>query len=212
MFDLGHWYAVSQCDARVVCHYLAHYSSEKSGRKGTQFAKGITGQGETMTLLTADSLAAWLWLRQQIRDDEQSGVCCTLFRNTGPVLSSELVQQADALAWDRWPGERHFTFINPAKVRSSNPGYCFLSAGWRRCGTTKGGLVILDILPVMAGGTSHVSRAAGDRSPSDPITAISLDSMGVSGGDHTRPAPSEPMTFRTNETPELFVAARASKE
>jgi hypothetical protein len=29
-------------------------------------------------------------------------------------------------------------------VRSTNPGFCFLVAGWRRCGRTKGGLLILE--------------------------------------------------------------------
>jgi len=30
--------------------------------------------------------------------------------------------------------------INPRRVKSTNPGYCFLVAGWRRCGQTAGGL------------------------------------------------------------------------
>lgn len=147
MFELGHWYAVSQCDARVVCHYLNHYSSEKSGRKGTQFIKGVTGQGETMTLLTSDGLAVWLWLKQQIRDDGQEGVCCSLFRNTGPILSSELIREADQLGAERWPGERHFTFVDPTQIRSTNPGACFKHAGWEVCGESKRGLVILERFP-----------------------------------------------------------------
>ena len=39
----------------------------------------------------------------------------------------------DSLAWERWPGERLFTYVDPNKVRSFNPGYCFLRAGWDRC-------------------------------------------------------------------------------
>lgn len=43
-----------------------------------------------------------------------------------------------------------------AQVSSSNPGYCFLQAGWRRCGVTRGGhgravQLILEALPGMAG-------------------------------------------------------------
>ena len=34
--------------------------------------------------------------------------------------------------------------VDPKAVRSTNPGYCFMAAGWRRCGVTKGGLIILE--------------------------------------------------------------------
>jgi hypothetical protein len=38
--------------------------------------------------------------------------------------------------------------VNPRRVRSSNPGYCFQLAGWRRCGITKiRKLLILEALP-----------------------------------------------------------------
>ncbi len=54
-----------------------------------------------------------------------------------PASASELIREADELADRRWPGERHFTYVNPRAVRSSNPGYCFKQAGWRFCGITK---------------------------------------------------------------------------
>ena len=41
--------------------------------------------------------------------------------------------------------ERFFTFVNPGKVGSPNPGYCFKKAGWRHVGRTKKrGLHILE--------------------------------------------------------------------
>ena len=33
---------------------------------------------------------------------------------------------------------------NPQAVAGRNPGYCFQKAGWRRCGVTKGGLLIFE--------------------------------------------------------------------
>jgi hypothetical protein len=42
-----------------------------------------------------------------------------------------------SIAWQRWPGERLYTYVNPRKVKSENPGYCFKVAGWTTCGTTK---------------------------------------------------------------------------
>ena len=107
-----------------------------------------------MVLLTADCAALWVWRRGHDSGyrwhgvDAQSGVCCAIFRNEGPVLSSTLIREADDLAWARWPGERHFTYVNPAKVRHKrDPGRCFLKAGWNRCGESKGGLLIFERTP-----------------------------------------------------------------
>lgn len=36
------------------------------------------------------------------------------------------------------------TKVRPSAVRSTNPGYCFLAAGWRRAGKTQGGLTIVE--------------------------------------------------------------------
>lgn len=97
-----------------------------------------------MVLMTERCDALFVW-RRFISDDGQEGVNCAVFRNEGPLLSSELIREADALARDRWPGERHYTYVDPGAVRSTNPGYCFLRAGWHRCGVTKGGLAILAV-------------------------------------------------------------------
>lgn len=53
------------------------------------------------------------------------------------VRAAHLIREADELAWQRWPGERHFTYVDDSKIRSSNPGYCFLKAGWQRAGRSK---------------------------------------------------------------------------
>jgi len=60
------------------------------------------------------------------------------------IKSSALIREADAIADFAWPGERHYTYVNAQKIRSVNPGYCFKKAGWRQCGETRGGLVILE--------------------------------------------------------------------
>ena len=60
-----------------------------------------------------------------------------MFRNEGPILSSTLILEAEQLAWRRWPGTRIYTYVCDPKVNSTNPGYCFLRAGWRRCGRNK---------------------------------------------------------------------------
>jgi hypothetical protein len=40
-----------------------------------------------------------------------------------------------------------YTYVNGRKVKSANPGYCFKRAGWRTCGKTAGGLIILEKTP-----------------------------------------------------------------
>lgn len=87
----------------------------------------------------------FVW-RKFIDDSGQDGVNCAVFRNEGPYKSSNLIRQADAIADFCWPRERHYTYVNSQAVRSQNAGYCFLVAGWRRCGKTKGGLIILERL------------------------------------------------------------------
>ncbi len=123
-----------------------HYSRYRyaDGRRPLIFV----GPGEKMVLLTPDARALFVW-RKFISADGQDGINCAIFRNEGAGLSSDLVRAADALADLRWPGRRHFTYVNPRKIRSSNPGCCFLKAGWHRCGVTKHRkLLILDRPPL----------------------------------------------------------------
>jgi len=139
-----YWLNVKDGDDRARGFYLRHYSARhyRDGRRRSLFV----GPGEKMVLLTlpCDALFAW---RKFISLDGQKGVNCSIFRNEGPILSSDLIREADQLAWQRWPGERHYTYINAKKVKSTNPGYCFKMAGWNSCGRTKGGLLILENSP-----------------------------------------------------------------
>lgn len=118
-------------EARTL--FERHYS-----RRLTSTSNLFVGPGEKLVLMTPCALALFAW-RKFISDDGQTGVNCAVFRNEGqPILvSSRLIRQADAIADSRWPGERHYTYVNPAKVRSDNPGCCFKVAGWRFCGITK---------------------------------------------------------------------------
>jgi hypothetical protein len=142
---LGNWFVVSKFDPRVVALYSRHYSSSKNGKRACDWLKsGITSPGESMTLLTLDNCALWVWLKQHYVDSGQVGVNCAVFRNESSLLSSDLILEAEQLAWQRWPGERLYTYVNADAIRSANPGYCFKMAGWRKFGRSKGGLLILE--------------------------------------------------------------------
>lgn len=108
----------------------------------------FVGPGQKLVLLTADRLALFVW-RKFISGDAQEGVNCAVFRNEGPARASDLIGDAMDLAWKRWPGARLYTYVNPRRVRSANPGYCFLKAGWGKCGLTKRNrLLIMEASPM----------------------------------------------------------------
>lgn len=138
------WWITKDGDASCFALYRRHYSAKNKRPRLRQFV----GPGEHIVLRTDDGDAVFVW-RNYIDHTEprQEGIECALFRNEGPILSSHLVRQADAVADCAWPDRRHYTKVSAADVRSTNPGYCFIAAGWRRCGRTAGGLVILERLP-----------------------------------------------------------------
>lgn len=143
------WYGTSKRNPVAAWLYSRHYSSLRNGKSIRDFlSAGICGPGESITLLTANSDALFVWLKSKYRQDGQEGVNCAVFRNESDVQSSLLIREAEQIAWARWPEQRLFTFVNPTLIRSNNPGYCFLMAGWQRLDRkTKKGLRILEKLP-----------------------------------------------------------------
>ena len=141
----GYWLSVRRNDARAFALYRRHYSAEKNAH-GRARDTNFLGPGECLVLLSSCGRAAFAWQYNTVeRYDKQTGVCCTLFRNEGAGLSSDMIREADALARTRWPGQsRHFTYVANDKIRSSNPGFCFLKAGWRKAGHSKRGLTLLE--------------------------------------------------------------------
>jgi len=149
----AHWYAVSRNDARLYALYRVHYSAEKNARYRRPGNQNCVAAGSPLCLLTVAGDAAFVWLKNTAeRYDHQHGVCCTLFRNEGPVRSSDLIREAEQLAWARWPGERLFTYVDASRVASPNPGFCFKAAGWRRVGVSGRGLHLLEKAPPGAAG------------------------------------------------------------
>lgn len=130
--------------------YERHYSAYqyKDGRE----RKLLVGPGQKLVLLSRDRDALFVW-RKFIDDSGQTGVNCAVFRSERSgdgddyTRPSELIKEAMAIAWLRWPGERLYTYVDPDQVRSANPGFCFLRAGWNRAGETKGGNLVLEALP-----------------------------------------------------------------
>ncbi len=143
------WWLTKDGDKSCLAMYERHYSAYRY-RDG-RVRKLFCGPGEKIVLRTAPGDAFFVW--RKFKDDSgQTGINCAAFRNESAHKSSELIRQADAIADCIWIGERHYTYVNPKAVRSNNPGFCFIAAGWRRCGHTKvNKLLILERLPPTTG-------------------------------------------------------------
>jgi hypothetical protein len=145
--DAAIWILVRDGNRTGLDLFLRHYSATRGERRKIgQFV----GPGGKMVLLTADARALFVWRRAEYRTDGQIGIDCAVFRNEGTAAgrSSDLIREACALAWERWPHERLFTFVDAAKVRRKrDPGRCFLRAGFRLCGKTQTGKLILELKP-----------------------------------------------------------------
>lgn len=143
-----YWYACRDGDDVVREIYDRHYSryTYSDGRNPKLFV----GPGEKCVLITEAGDAIWCW--RKFKDDSgQQGINNSIFRNEGTILSSLLILDAEQVAWQRWPGERLYTYVNPKGIRSSNPGACYKKSGWRVCGITRWNkLIILEKTPLAA--------------------------------------------------------------
>jgi len=140
--DQSNWIRIRDAHPTARRLFERHYSYRPyaDGRKPLKFV----GPGEYIALVTPEADALFVW-RKFISGDGQQGVNCSVFRNESRFLSSDLIIEASYIAWQKWPGERLYTYVNPRKIQSTNPGYCFIMAGWHRCGITKvNELVILE--------------------------------------------------------------------
>lgn len=125
-----------------------HYSRRTPG------SKTFTGVGQEIVLLTDCGLAVWAVVRQRTPAPRGSGVSRgreghpaatryvwrnMMFRNLGAGLSSELIRAATEETFRLWrvrygalPEEKLRTEVDVRRVKSDNPGYCYLMAGWER--------------------------------------------------------------------------------
>jgi hypothetical protein len=154
-FDERTWRKVLDGNDAARSIFRRHYSYRpyRDGRNPKLFV----GPGEKLVIITAGYDALFVW-RKFISGDGQQGVNCAVFRNESSRLSSVLIGEACALAWEKWRGARLYTYVNPKKLHISKrrgreychwpPGNCFIQAGWSRCGVTKHNkLVILERWP-----------------------------------------------------------------
>ncbi len=135
-----YWAEIRDGDPAALQIYSRHYTLRKyrDGRQRDRFV----GPGYRIVLITPDQDALFVW-RKFIPFDNQEGVNCSVFRNESRHLASSMILEAERFAIDRWGSIRAYTYINPRKIKSSNPGYCFKCAGWHKEGLTTKKLIIM---------------------------------------------------------------------
>ena len=125
-----------------------HYNRQKIG--SPQFAP----PGRCLVLKTSELDAFWItsWpFAQYVKHAWAGAWVCSAFRNEGAHLSSELIRDAVAATLAEYgepPSIGMITFVDTTKTRRKrDPGRCYLRAGFKNAGLTKGGLIALQLLP-----------------------------------------------------------------
>lgn len=136
-----------------------HYSRRTPG------SKTFTGVGQEVVLITEDEDAVWAVVRQKTPARRGSGTSRgragqsdvavryvwrnMLFRNLGPSLSSDLIREATQLTYGLWrfrygelPSEPLRTEVDIARIRSTNPGFSYLCAGYVKDRVVRGKLYL----------------------------------------------------------------------
>lgn len=142
------WRLSYRADPRGVALADRHYTRQRIG------AGQFVPPGRCVVLITPQADALWVtsWpLPEFVKHAWAGAWICSAFRNESPYLSSDMIREAVAITRGEFgepPALGMVTFVNPAKIRRKrDPGRCFLKAGFRSCGMTKGGLPALQLLP-----------------------------------------------------------------
>ncbi|OBW54611.1 hypothetical protein A9986_13340 [Solibacillus silvestris] len=116
----------------VTCRQLAdrHYSRQTVG--ATSFCR----PGKNYVLRTAAGDAVWVGWYSKFRDDCFTAIECTLFRNESEHLSSDLIILASLMTFEHFKKDNApmtlLTYVDQKSVKSSNTGYCYLKAGYKK--------------------------------------------------------------------------------
>lgn len=127
----GPWQRRDKSDAAALALADRHYSRQ------TRRSNQIGPPGRKLVFVTPCERAVWMthWPEAGTTLDDLDCWRCSIFRNEGAGLSSDLIVAAMLLTAELWsdrPADGWVTWVDTKLVRSTNPGFCFLKAGWRR--------------------------------------------------------------------------------
>lgn len=136
------WHRVKASDALARAMRDRHYSTEKPG------GKTVGPPGRRLVLISDDESALWIthWPDPRLVLDKIDALRCTVFRREGRRRErASVLIQAAMEASERYFGAAPsgwLTYVEPAKVRSQDPGYCFKMAGYELDATFRSGKLI----------------------------------------------------------------------
>lgn len=137
-----HWHRVTKFDPRAAALADQHYSRRTIG------SPQYMPPGQTLCLLSTDERAVFGWWRPHPDSGIKAmngldGWTCTIFRNTGLVLSSELIIDAEMALYSTGVNcgpSGLITYVFGRKVATHGQpgkhaaGWCFRKAGYRATG------------------------------------------------------------------------------
>jgi hypothetical protein len=132
--EVGPWMVRNRFDAAAASLADRHYSREVVG------SPQVGGPGFILVLVSPCERAAWISKRNspdtkaaRVIADGLNAYRCTMFRNEGAGLASELIVSAMEITEELWgppPADGWATYVDKTKIASANPGFCFKQAGW----------------------------------------------------------------------------------
>ena len=142
-----------QFDERLIV--TTHFDPEMARLADRHYSRRTVGARQFLysgrKIVIRDALGlvlfGWMFPDADKRMDGQHGYNCAIFRNESDRKSSDIILECEDIALHRWGSNRLYTYVNPAKIRSVNPGYCFKMAGWQKCGKSKSGQHLLEKYP-----------------------------------------------------------------
>lgn len=140
------WRLSHRADKRALPIADRHYNRQKVG--SPQFVP----PGRCVVLLADSALWVTSWPYAQYVNHAWAGAWVnSMFRREGGPQASELIREAVAATrwvWPDIPPLGLITFIDQSKVRRKRDfGRCYLRAGFKAVGFTKGGLLAMQLLP-----------------------------------------------------------------
>lgn len=140
------WRMSDRADPALAALADRHYPRQRHG------SRKFIAPGHSLALITADKTTGWVSRWPKYAQHAWPGAWENpLFRKEGGGLASEMILHAVAHTRYRWPSVPALgmiTFIDPDALPGTNPGYCYLMAGFRRVGwTTERKRLVLQLLP-----------------------------------------------------------------
>lgn len=110
-----------------------HYSRRTVG------ARQFLYNGRKLVLRDTEGrvLFGWMYPQPEMRMDGMRGYNCAIFRTESDRKASDIILEAERLAFEKWGPNHLYTYIDPRKTRTIKchgrrvVGFSFRKAGWK---------------------------------------------------------------------------------